>query len=239
MKHVACLLLVLIACKDKDKDKATVGSATAGSGSAKDSAIPGSATRSGSSAVASPTAGSSMGKLVITKNGIGPLQRFNSLKDEKETAALIQKTLEPLLSGITTTVDKMGAEGNEKKSYFSVKRGDKEIVQVLPGLEAVMLAYTPEITTEDGTKVGDTVGDVMPKHASLMCFNDPAEPISGMVRVDVVCFDKAQTGLLYVIDRAGRKLPLTPLVVTDPKAPDHLDLKTISDLKIRAIAGIP
>jgi len=222
MRHAILCLVALVACKGKDKPPPpTVASAAPVV----------------VDAAAAPPIDAAVVKLAITPNGIGPLQRLAwSMQTEEETAAIIQSALAPLLPGITTSFAVMDVPGEieREEGYWAVKRGDKELVQVLrdPGVDkpnpAVMIVWSPDIPTADGTKVGDTVAAVLAKHPKLYCFNDPSEMIVQTVAADVTCHDKAEPGLLYVLDATKRKL-----------ARGVLDPAKISDIPVIGIVGIP
>jgi hypothetical protein len=173
-------------------------------------------------------------KLALTHDGIGSLQRFAwSKQDENATAELIQKALAPALPGIATKFDVIDVPGEveREEGYWSVKRGDKELVQVLRTANdgpAAMIAWTPEILTADGTKVGDTVATLVAKHPALACAADPRNLIADTVAASATCSDKGEPGIVYVLDASKRKFTRGPL------APGKL-----ADIPLIAIAALP
>jgi hypothetical protein len=176
-------------------------------------------------------------RLVLTRDGIGPLQRLAWAKqNEQKIADVIQDALEPLLPGIATRFDVLDVPGEveTEEGYWSVKRGETELVMVLRDHSTdeprpvVMIVWTPDIPTEDGTKVGDSVATVLAKHPKLACANHPQALIVGTVGADATCEDKDAPGVLYVLDARKRKLPrgaLTP--------------SKIKDVSIVALVGMP
>lgn len=222
MERIAVLLVLVTACKKKEAEPPpppTAASAAAHEAPAID---------------ATPAA-----KLVLTRDGFGPLQRLAwDKQSENETAAVITNTLSSVLPGITTGLHFLPVPGKPdvKHGYWSVKRGDKEILQVLgkhPSGEgsispAVLVLWIPEITTVNGVKVGDTVGELMKHNPVLYCFKDPNEPINGLVPANVTCHDKREPGIVYILDDKRRELPNS-----------ELDAATLADIPIVAIAAIP
>lgn len=170
-------------------------------------------------------------KLVLTREGLGPLQGVDwSKHDGDGTVKVIQDALAPLMPGITTAFDVMDVPGEveHEEGYLSVKRGEKELVMVLSDTVPTILVWTPEIPTDEGIKVGDTVATVLAKHPNLHCANDPGALIAEMVAADIKCDDKDAPGMLYVLDPNKKKLKR-----------GELKPSSVADVPIAAIVAIP
>src|SRR5438445_6793030 len=125
---------------------------------------------------AAPDAAVATGATLSNKDGLSTLGKLLwNKQDETATAELIQKKIG--LPGVRVSFDVMDVPGEveTEEGYWSVKRGDKEIIQVLRASQgpdegpAAVVIWTPEIATTDGIKVGSTVGDLLAKHADIAC----------------------------------------------------------------------
>ena len=177
-------------------------------------------------------------KLAITMSSVGRLRRLEWWKQrEDENAKLIQAALAPDLPGIATRFEVMDIPGEveTEEGYWSVRRGDKEIVQVIrrtgdpdTQLPAAMIVWTPEVPTYDGTKVGDTLGAALAKHADIVCTNTPGQLIAEAVAADVQCQSPTEPSIVYILDANKKKLK-----TGKPAAP------SLANIPIVAIAVLP
>lgn len=191
----AMIVLALVAC-NKDKPKAAPAPVAVPADAAVDAASP-------DAAPSTP---------VISPNGIGKLQRLAwDKQDEEATATLIANALSPDLAGITVKFSVLDVPGEveREEGYWAVKRGETEVIQVLrvsgePNGPAAMIAWTADVATADGVKVGDPLSRVLAKHADLACTNDAENLIVDTVQADLQC--TTGDGLVYLLDPNKQKI---------------------------------
>jgi hypothetical protein len=157
-------------------------------------------------AAPAPDAAVATGPTISNKDGLSKLM-WNK-QDENATAAIIQKKIG--LPDVTVSFDVMDVPGEveTEEGYWSVKRGDKEIVQVLRASigpdegPAAVIVWTPEVPTVDGIKVGDTVATLQAKHADLACHGTT---IASTVSADTACRSASEKHIAYFLDAETAK----------------------------------
>ena len=95
-----------------------------------------------------------------------------------------------------------------EEGYFSLKRGDEELAQVLrtpDNKPASVVVWTREIPTADGIRVGDKVDALLAKHPDLSCKVDMYGTFIGMIAVYIACTSPAEPEITYFID-AGKQM---------------------------------
>jgi hypothetical protein len=95
-----------------------------------------------------------------------------------------------------------------EEGYFSLKRGDEELAQVLRTPDdkpASVVIWTSEIPTADGIRVGDKVDTLVGKHPDLACKVDMYGTFIGMIAVYIACTSPAEPEITYFID-AGKQM---------------------------------
>jgi hypothetical protein len=168
-------------------------------------------------ATAPPDAAIATGPLTLGAEGLNTLGRIEwHTLDEQAMSALIQQRIGiPNVSVSVAVVPAPNYFGGEL-SYWSVKRDDKEIVQVLRGLDgapegprpAEVIVRTSDIPTVDGIKVGDTVASVQAKLELLDCKKyDDDDPLRPSIPSNVICWSLRGAHLLYIVDPGKKKLP--------------------------------
>jgi hypothetical protein len=222
----AILLVVvcgLLGCKGKNANQ-TSGSGAVGSGSAVATAgsdsgsagSAGSATGAGSaegsaagSGTGSGSAAAATGPTLSAKGGLSTLGKIKEA-DETATAKEIEKKLG--LPGVTVSFDVMDVAGEveREEGYWSVKRGEKELVQALRTMSGpdeagplAVVVWTEEIPTADSIKVGDTFATLIAKHPDVKC---KADGIADTVYADIVCTDAKEKELGYLISPDKAKI---------------------------------
>jgi hypothetical protein len=157
------------------------------------------------------------GPLTLGAEGLSTLGRIEwHTLDEQAMSALIQQRIGiPNVSVSVAVVPAPNYFGGEL-SYWSVKRDDKEIIQVLRGLDgapegprpAQVIVRTPDVPTIDGIKVGDTVAAVQAKLGQLACKKyDDDDPLRPSVPSNVICWSYNGAHLLYIVEQGKKKLP--------------------------------
>jgi hypothetical protein len=219
----AVIFLALIACKQDKPKPVPAPTPTPADAAAVAVAID-----------AAPDAPPAPSTPMITQDGIGKLQRFAwHAQAEDETAKLIAAALTPDLPGIKAEFSVLDVPGEveREEGYWSVTRKDKEIIQVLRTYDmpdkdapAVMIAWSADVVTADGVKVGDPLSRVLEKHPDLACKNG-TEMIAEVVSADLTC---TGGGLLYLLDPNKKKV----------KGPAPA-AKTLADVPIVGIAAVP
>jgi hypothetical protein len=195
------ILLALVAC-NKDKPKPAPAPAVVTDATPIDAALD----------AATPDAPPTPSIPVITQDGIGKLQRFAwHAQDEQATAKLIAAALTPDIPGIEASFSVLDVPGEveREEGYWSVKKQDKEIIQVLRTYDlpdkdapAVIIAWSADVATADGVKVGDPLSRVLEKHPDLACKNG-AEMIAEVISADLTC---TGGGLMYLLDPNKQKV---------------------------------
>ena len=232
MYHVRCsgrmrgILLVLacslVGCKGKNADQAS-GSAAIGSGSAaatgsavgSDGSAMGSAAGSGAGSAMGSGAGSAAavaptGPTLSAKGGLSTLGKMTEPGDEEATAKAIASKIG--LPGVEASFDVMDVAGEveREEGYISVKRGEKELVQLLRTMASAdaagplaVVVWTDEVPTADGIKVGDTFATLAAKHPDVKC---KAGAIAEIVYADILCRDAKEKELGYLISAEKTKV---------------------------------
>jgi hypothetical protein len=227
MRGILLLLVCcLVGCKGKDSNQAS-GSATAGSGSAvvaagsdSGSAIglamgsAGSAMGSGDGSAMGSASGSAAatptGPTMSAKGGLSTLGKMMEAGDEDATAKSIEKKIG--LPGVAASFDVMdiGGEVEREEGYISVKRGEKELVQLLRTMASAdaagplaVVVWTDEVPTADGIKVGDTFATLVAKHPDVKC---KSGAIAEIVSADILCRDPKEKELGYLFSPEKTKV---------------------------------
>ena len=220
MRLAALLLVLLVAC-DRGAPPAAQGSdlpapqanliKTVSDGVFR--APPGSNTTEESTRTAD--AAVAPGPLTLTDKGLSTLGRIEwHTLDEQAMSALIQQQIGiPNVAVSVAVVPAPNLMGGSL-SYWSVKRDDEEIIQVLRGLDgapegprpAKVVVRTPEVPTIDGINVGDTVAAVEAKLGHLACKNYDDDPLFPSLSANVICWSYRGAHLLYVVDPGNKKL---------------------------------
>lgn len=157
------------------------------------------------------------GPLTLSDDGLSTLGRieWHTLDDQAMTALIQERIGIPNVTVSVAVVPAPNYVGGNL-SYWSVKRDDKEIVQVLRGLDgapegprpAEVIVRTPDIPTVDGIKVGDTVASVQAKLELLDCKKyDDDDPLRPSIPSNVICWSLRGAHLLYIVDPGKKKLP--------------------------------
>jgi hypothetical protein len=212
----ACLVVaVAVGCKKDKKDAAPVDVPAVGSGSgtaagtaavaATGSGSAGSA-GSGSASMTGSDAGSATASLVISQQGVGPIQ---DLEQTTVDADEQQKRLEGLLAplGLTISMEVMDMPGEieREEGYFSAKKGDKEILQIFDAAVEVNPNITihvvdPMFATTDGIKVGDKLSVLADKRKDLACTADSDAELGFLT-----CKSAAEPDIVFVLDATDYK----------------------------------
>jgi len=242
--RVVLLVLVcsLVGCKGKNSNPST-GSAAVGSGSAivaagsdsgsavgsamgsagsamgsGDGSAMGSGAGSGSAVAAAPT-----GPTITAKGGLSTLGKMMEAGDEAATAKAVEKKIG--LAGVAASFDVMDVAGEveREEGYISVKRGEKELVQLLRTMASpdaagplAVVVWTDEVSTADGIKVGDTFATLAAKHPDVKC---KAGAIADIVYADILCRDAKEKELGYLISpdkakvKGGKVAPDTAKII--------------------------
>lgn len=209
--HVALLIAVaaVAGCK-KNKDAKTeervsppppaVDAATAtatASGSATGSGS-GSATGSGSASGSGSAAAAPSTK--ITADGVGPITKLTQgdVDDEAEQKYLAD-AVAPLGLTVSFEVMDMPGEVEHEEGYWSVKKGDTEVLQIFRGNDAdpelSIHVIDPMFTTATGDHVGSDIGMVNGDHKDLKCVVDHDSEL-GLI----TCTAPSAPKLTYVVD---------------------------------------
>ena len=168
---------------------------------------------------AAPDAAVATGATLSNKDGLSTLGKLLwNKQDETATAELIQKKIG--LPGVRVSFDVMDVPGEveTEEGYWSVKRGDKEIIQVLRASQgpdegpAAVVIWTPEIATTDGIKVGSTVGDLLAKHADIACHG---VMVASTVGADLICRSAAEKHIGYFINAEKAKGQTKPAKISN------------------------
>jgi hypothetical protein len=150
--------------------------------------------------------------VAISRAGVGTLGKLAWWKlDNAEVFARITAGMG--LPGTTVGFDVMELPfvDETEEGYFSLKRGDEELAQVLrtqgaKGEEpAAVVIWTREIPTADGIAVGDKVDALLAKHPDLGCKVDMYGTFIGMIAVYIACTSPAEPEITYFIN-AGKQM---------------------------------
>jgi hypothetical protein len=217
---VLVLVCGLIGCKGKNANETSGSASTAGSGSATTVAVAADAAPP-IDAMVTPVAAT--GPTLTAKGGLSTLSKLPEQADEEATAKAIEKKLG--LPGIVVSFDVMDVPGEieREEGYWSVKRGETEIIQLLRTMPVAdqegplaVVVWTDEVATADGIKVGDTFATLVAKHPDVKC---KAGAIADLVQADILCRDPKEKELGYLMSRdkakvkAGKVTPDTTKII--------------------------
>lgn len=156
---------------------------------------------------AAPTQG-----VVISRAGVGKLGKLEWWKLDND--AVFKRISDGMgLPGATVGFDVMELPfvDETEEGYFSLKRGDEELAQVLRTQDAKaerpasVVVWTSDIPTADGIRVGDNVDALARKHPDLACKVDMYGTFIGMIAVYIACTSPAEPEISYFID-AGKQI---------------------------------
>jgi hypothetical protein len=201
------LVCGLLGCKGKNANE------TAGSGSAL-SAGSGSAVAvvAADAAVAVEPPDAPPAAAGLTLSAMGGLSTIGKLvpKEETETIKVLEKKLGLAGIAVSNEVMDIAGEVEREEAYYSVKRGEEEVIQLLNTMAGAggdgplaVVVWTPEIPTADGIKVGDTFATLVAKHPDVKC---KADSIAETVNADMLCRDPKEKQLGYLISPDKAKL---------------------------------
>jgi hypothetical protein len=189
---VVGICVAVVACKNKEAAPAKrTPTPVEGSGSP---------TGSGSAATA-PTPGPAT--TVVSSKGVGPItDLMQGARDDDAQRALLAKAVEPLGLTVEIAVIDLPGEIETEEGYFSVKKGDTEILQIFRGSEAspkmTVHIVDPMFGTADAIKVGDTAGTLAAKRKDVACAVDAKSPIGLLT-----CRSATDGGVTFVLDAQG------------------------------------
>jgi hypothetical protein len=174
--------------------------------------------------------------LAVSRQGLGPLGKFEWWKQDEDATAKKIATALAALPGISVTFDVMDVPGDveREEGYWSVKRKDTELVAVLRQegdkgeTPAAVIVWTAEIPTDDGTRVDDKLGAVVARHADLACTYDADGMVAGLVAAPLQCHSAAAPEIIYLVKPPNK----------EPKT-GALDAKKHGDLEVAGIAHVP
>ena len=163
-------------------------------------------------AAATDVANAPSAKVTISRAGVGTLGKLEWWKlDENQIAKRVEAGIG--LPGTTVRFDVMELPfvDETEEGYFSLRRGEEELAQVLrtQGAKreepAAVVIWTNEIPTADGIRVGDKVDALVAKHPDLGCKVDMYGSFIGMIAVYIACTSPAEPEITYFID-AGKQM---------------------------------
>jgi hypothetical protein len=147
--------------------------------------------------------------VAISRAGVGTLGKLEWWKlDNDEVYRRITDGMG--LPGATVGIDVMELPfvDETEEGYFSMKRGDEELAQVLRTPDdkpAAVVVWTSEIPTVDSIRVGDHVDALLAKHPDLSCKVDMYGTFIHMIAVYIACTSPAEPEITYFID-AGKQM---------------------------------
>jgi len=151
-------------------------------------------------------------KVVVSRKGVGSLGKLAWWKLDNDQ--VFKRITDGMgLPGATVGFDVMELPfvDETEEGYFSMKRGDDELAQVLRTqgpkgeLPASVVIWTNEIPTADGIRVGDKVEALVAKHPDLGCKVDMYGTFIGMIAVYIACTSPTEPEITYFID-AGKQM---------------------------------
>jgi hypothetical protein len=174
--------------------------------------------------------------LTLSRQGLGPLGRFEWWKQDEDATAKRIATALAALPGITVKFDVVDVPGEveREEGYWSVRRKDDELVAVLRQsgdkgeLPAAVIVWTAEIPTDDGSRVTDKLSAVLARHPDLACTFAPDGMVAETIAAPLQCHSAAAPELVYLVKPPKK----------DPKA-GALDAKKLGDLAVAGIAHVP
>jgi hypothetical protein len=141
---------------------------------------------------------------VISRAGVGTLGKLEWWKLDNEEIFKRMRTGIPL-PGATASFDVMELPFVEEteEGYFSMKRGEEELLQVLRTHDdkpASVVVWSPEIPTSAGIRVGDKVDALIAKRPDVACTVDMFGTFIGMIAVYIDCASPAEPEIRYFVD---------------------------------------
>jgi hypothetical protein len=151
--------------------------------------------------------------IVLTRAGLGRLGKLEWWKfDNDELIERIAIATQSLgHSKVSFDVMELPFVDETEEGYFSIKRGEEELVQVLRTQDAkreqpaAVVIWTPEVMTADGIHVGSKVEELVAKHPDLGCKVDMYGTFIGMIAVYIACTSPAEPEITYFIE-AGKQM---------------------------------
>jgi hypothetical protein len=139
----------------------------------------------------------------LSSQGVGPLtDLMQGTRSDEDQAKLITDAVAPLGLTVEMAVMDLPGEVETEEGYFSVRRGNTEVLQIFRGDEAApkmtVHVVDPMFGTADGIEVGDTAGDLAAKRKDVACTVDAKNPL-GLI----TCRSAADGGLTFVFDAQG------------------------------------
>jgi hypothetical protein len=137
---------------------------------------------------------------VISEKGVGPITDLvQGDRDDDAELKLIADAVAPLGLTATSEVMDMPGEVEHEEGYFSVKKGDDEVLQIFrgdpedPSLKIHVI--DPMFATADGAKVGSAIGMVDGDHKDMTCKVDPDSELGY-----ITCTAPSAPKLTFVVD---------------------------------------
>lgn len=141
---------------------------------------------------------------VITRGGVGTFGKVDWSKLDNDALIARVKTAIPLRDAtVSFDVMELPFHGETEEGYFSIKRGEEELAQVLRTHDdkpAAVVVWTNEIPTAQGIRVGDKVDTIVAKRPDLACTVDMMGTFVEMIAVYVACTSPAEPEITYFID---------------------------------------
>jgi len=219
MKRVLFALMVVVACKSKDKATNT------GSGSAPPPPAFDAAVAMTVDAAPAIDAAAAPPDLTITADGVGPIAAKPKGASDDEMRESIAAALKPF-PDLAVQFDVMETEGETEEGYFSVKKGDKEVLQIMrPAQENgdyEFHAMDPMFSTKDGIKPTDKAS-TLSKIADIKCVGMKDNKLGA-----ITCTSAANPKLTFVINAENYKGKLTKK--GDPIAIDKIADRAIFEI---------
>ncbi len=210
MHRVAILLVVAFACESGSSTNGG-GSATPGSAAVKPAPPP---TPPPPPPPPPPRAGP---PVTISSKGLSSLGRYEWWHyDDQQTLALLRERI--VLPGATVSIVSKDIDRPEYAKYtmvyWSVRRGDQELVQVLrdeggapEGPRPVqVIVLSPDVPTDDGIKVGDKASAIFAKHSNIRCWVYVEPRIAPTIMSRRACAEFPGGELRYVLAERGPEL---------------------------------
>lgn len=140
---------------------------------------------------------------VISRGGVGTLGKLEWWKlENEELVARVQKAIPLKRATVSFEVMELPFHGEAEEGYFSIKRGDEELAQVLRTHDdkpAAVVVWTNEVPTADGIRVGDKMEALVARRPDLACTVDMMGTFVEMVAVYVACTSPKEPEITYFI----------------------------------------
>lgn len=138
----------------------------------------------------------------ITDGAVGPMAQYRGTPGDDDASLAELRALFPGLDVELGTMQ--GARG--ERTYYGVRDGDEELLQITPGPGAVLThVLSPRFTTQDGLKVGDTLPDVAAKRPAVACQVVDGDPIGR-----ITCRSPDAPEVVFVLQASCWKEPPPP-----------------------------